>query len=120
MDTILYIYQFVIFFYAFSLVVIYSALAILAFFKLRQLVAQKSSDTQRIFRESPFIPGISIVAPAYNEEATIINNVTSMLTVNYPTFEVVIINDGSKDDRCNNHPTNFTQNIITGLVYVKM
>lgn len=98
MDTILYVYQFVIFFYAFSLVLIYSALAILAFFKLRQLVAQKSSDTQKIFRESPFIPGISIVAPAYNEEKTIINNVTSFLTVNYPTFEVVIINDGSKDD----------------------
>lgn len=98
METFLYIYQFVIFFYAFSLVVIYTALAILAFFKLRQLVAEKSTDTQRIFRESPFIPGISIVAPAYNEEATIINNVTSFLTVNYPTFEVVIINDGSKDD----------------------
>lgn len=98
MDTILYVYQYVIFFYAFAFVVIYTVLAILAFLKLRQLVAQKSSDTQKIFRESPFIPGVSIVAPAYNEEKTIINNVTSMLTVNYPTFEVVIINDGSKDD----------------------
>ncbi len=98
MDTILYVYQFVIFFYAFALVLIYTMLAILAFLKLRQLVAQKSSDTQKIFRESPFIPGISIVAPAYNEEKTIINNVTSFLTVNYPKFEVVIINDGSKDD----------------------
>lgn len=98
MDTILYAYQYLIFFYAFSLVVIYSTLAILAFFKLRQLVAKKSSDTAKIFRESPFIPGISIVAPAFNEEKTIINNVISMLTVDYPTFEVVIVNDGSKDD----------------------
>ena len=98
MDTFLYAYQFLIFFYAFAIVVIYTLLSILAFLKLRQLVAQKSSDTQRIFKESPFIPGISIVAPAFNEEKTIINNVISMLTVNYPLFEVVIINDGSKDN----------------------
>jgi cellulose synthase/poly-beta-1,6-N-acetylglucosamine synthase-like glycosyltransferase len=98
MDAILYAYQYVIFFYAFSLVVIYTTLAILAFYKLTQLVAKRSSDTEKIFKESPFIPGISIIAPAFNEEITIINNVISMMTVNYPIFEVVIVNDGSKDD----------------------
>jgi cellulose synthase/poly-beta-1,6-N-acetylglucosamine synthase-like glycosyltransferase len=97
MDTILYGYQYLIFFYAFSLVTIYTTLAILAFYKLTRLVEKKSSDTEKIFRESPFIPGISIVAPAFNEETSIINNVISMMTVNYPTFEVVIVNDGSKD-----------------------
>ena len=50
MDTLLYVYQYVIFFYAFSLVVIYTSLAILAFYKLTQLLAKKSSDTERIFR----------------------------------------------------------------------
>jgi cellulose synthase/poly-beta-1,6-N-acetylglucosamine synthase-like glycosyltransferase len=46
---------------------------------------------------SPFSPGISIIAPAYNEEKTIIDNVNSLLTMNYPQYEVIIINDGSKD-----------------------
>lgn len=98
MDVIIYAYQYLIFFYAFSLIIIYATLAVLAFHKLTKLVAKKSSDTEKIFSESPFIPGISIVAPAFNEEKTIINNVISMLTVNYPTFEVVIVNDGSKDN----------------------
>ena len=98
MDAIVYVYQFIIFFYAFSLIIIYTTLAILAFYKLTQLVAKRSSDTEKVIRESPFIPGISIIAPAFNEEKSIINNVISMMTVNYPTFEVVIVNDGSKDD----------------------
>ena len=98
MEFIIYIYQYIIFFYAFSLVVIYASLAVLAFYKLTQLIAKRSTDTQRLFEESPFIPGISIIAPAFNEEKTIINNVVSMMTVNYPTFEVVIVNDGSKDN----------------------
>jgi len=98
MDAILYGYQYIIFFYAFALVLLYTTLAVLAFTKLRGLMAIKSSDTEKIFKESPFIPGISIIAPAFNEEKSIINNVVSMMTVNYPKFEVVIVNDGSQDD----------------------
>ena len=49
-------------------------------------------------KKSPYTPGISIVAPAYNEEKTIITNVQSLLSLDYPDFEVVIVNDGSKDD----------------------
>lgn len=40
---------------------------------------------------------MSIIAPAYNEEQTIVDNVNSLLAQEYPKFEVVIINDGSKD-----------------------
>ncbi|WP_225974277.1 glycosyltransferase [Arachidicoccus ginsenosidivorans] len=47
---------------------------------------------------SPLAPGISIIAPAYNEGVTIIQNVRSLLTLNYTNFEVIIINDGSTDD----------------------
>ena len=53
--------------------------------------------TIEILRDSPYTPGISIVAPAYNEEKTIITNVKSLLNLDYPDFEVVIVNDGSKD-----------------------
>lgn len=98
MEIIIYAYQYLIFFYAFSLIAIYTSLAILAFYKLRKLQSQKSSDVEKVFRDSPFIPGVSIIAPAFNEEKTIINNVISMLTVNYPLFEVVIVNDGSQDN----------------------
>jgi cellulose synthase/poly-beta-1,6-N-acetylglucosamine synthase-like glycosyltransferase len=42
-------------------------------------------------------PPISIVIPAYNEEATIVTSVQSMLQLRYADYEVVVVNDGSKD-----------------------
>jgi cellulose synthase/poly-beta-1,6-N-acetylglucosamine synthase-like glycosyltransferase len=43
-------------------------------------------------------PPVSIVASAYNEAATIVGSVRSLLQLNYPEFEVVVCNDGSTDD----------------------
>jgi hypothetical protein len=42
-------------------------------------------------------PPISILVPAYNEEASIAASVRSMLQLAYSEFEIVVINDGSKD-----------------------
>jgi len=42
-------------------------------------------------------PPISIVIPAYNEEATIVTSIQSMLQLRYADYEVVVVNDGSKD-----------------------
>ncbi|MET3290555.1 UNVERIFIED_CONTAM: biofilm PGA synthesis N-glycosyltransferase PgaC [Brevibacillus sp. OAP136] len=47
---------------------------------------------------SEYVPPISILVPAYNEELTIIENVRSLLSLNYPRYEVIVVNDGSKDD----------------------
>lgn len=41
---------------------------------------------------------ISILVPAYNEGVTIINGVHSTLALQYPIYEVIVINDGSTDD----------------------
>lgn len=43
------------------------------------------------------LPPLSILVPAYNEEATIVGSVLSFLTLQYPQHEVVLVNDGSKD-----------------------
>lgn len=47
---------------------------------------------------SNYAPPVSIVVPAYNEEPTIAESVRSLLTLHYPLHEVVVVNDGSKDD----------------------
>ena len=42
-------------------------------------------------------PSISVLAPAYNEAATIAESVTALLALHYANLEVVVINDGSRD-----------------------
>lgn len=44
------------------------------------------------------IPSVTIIAPAYNEGLTIIENVKSLLSIQYPYFELILVNDGSKDN----------------------
>lgn len=44
------------------------------------------------------LPTISIIAPSYNEENSIVENIRSLLLLNYPSVEVIIVNDGSKDN----------------------
>jgi cellulose synthase/poly-beta-1,6-N-acetylglucosamine synthase-like glycosyltransferase len=44
-----------------------------------------------------FEPGISLLAPAYNEETTIAGSIRSLLQVTYAEYEVIVVNDGSKD-----------------------
>jgi len=46
---------------------------------------------------SPYELPVSILVPAYNEEATICASVRSMLQLEYPELEVIVINDGSGD-----------------------
>jgi len=43
------------------------------------------------------LPSISIIAPAYNEESTIVESVNSLLNIRYPDFEIIVVNDGSPD-----------------------
>lgn len=44
------------------------------------------------------LPSVSIIAPAYNEEKTLIQNINGLLNIKYQDFEIIIVNDGSKDN----------------------
>ena len=47
---------------------------------------------------SDFEPPVSLLVPAYNEAATVVASVRSLLQLRYPQFEIIVVNDGSKDD----------------------
>ncbi len=41
---------------------------------------------------------ISLVVPAYNESVSIVTSVKAMLQLEYPQYELIVVNDGSTDD----------------------
>ncbi|HEX2603217.1 MAG TPA: glycosyltransferase [Oxalicibacterium sp.] len=66
------------------------------------LFALERQGQERILAELPQVysglePPISVLVPAFNEEATIAASVRSMLQLSYSEFEIIVINDGSRD-----------------------
>ena len=43
-----------------------------------------------------YVP-VSIIVPAYNEEVTVVETVQSLLSLDYKLYEIVVVDDGSKD-----------------------
>jgi cellulose synthase/poly-beta-1,6-N-acetylglucosamine synthase-like glycosyltransferase/peptidoglycan/xylan/chitin deacetylase (PgdA/CDA1 family)/spore germination protein YaaH len=43
------------------------------------------------------LPAVSIIVPAYNEEVTAIKTIQSLLKTEYPAFDIIFVDDGSKD-----------------------
>ncbi|QPJ66743.1 MAG: glycosyltransferase family 2 protein [Candidatus Nitrohelix vancouverensis] len=76
---------------------IYIFLIVLAFFAIRKYLKLVQLVELKSVFQSPFSKPISILAPAFNEEASIVNSVNSLLQLEYPLYEVVVINDGSTD-----------------------
>jgi biofilm PGA synthesis N-glycosyltransferase PgaC len=54
-------------------------------------------DAQDEVQDGP-LPPVTVLVPAHNEEAVIPHSVPAMLAMDYPEFEVIVIDDGSTDD----------------------
>ncbi len=76
---------------------LYLLFCVVAYVQLRQHRRRWTARELDAVMRSPATPGISIVAPAYNEEATLAESVRSLLLLNYPQFEVIVVSDGSTD-----------------------
>lgn len=65
--------------------------------------AWKLYDQDRMRRiknelKHPFYFPVSVLVPAYNEEVTILDSVESLLNLDYRLYEIIVVDDGSKDD----------------------
>jgi len=63
--------------------------------RYRKSVPVQGLDT---LMNSPTTPPVSVIVPAYNEAANIVETVTSLLRLDYPSHEVIVVDDGSSDD----------------------
>lgn len=108
-DLIFYFYGYIVFFYSMGLIISYVILMWLAEIGIfRKKRGPLNLYTQQIIDSSPYSPGVSVIAPAYNEERIVVDNVRSLLDQDYPTFEVIIVNDGSTDKTLERLVENFS------------
>ncbi|MCI9843496.1 glycosyltransferase family 2 protein [Flavobacterium pectinovorum] len=84
--------------YAILIMSSYLILAYLSTKALRSYLKKNSFVDYEVLLTSEFAPKLSLIAPAYNEGFTIEENVKSLLSLNYNNYEVIVVNDGSKDN----------------------
>ena len=75
----------------------YLVLTVAGFWRTLQVFREVRRPDQRRLLRSPLTPPVSVLAPAFNEEANVVENVRSLLMLDYPLYEVILINDGSRD-----------------------
>src|SRR5918997_346477 len=96
-DTVLAWYAGFLLLYFFAINSYYLILTVAGFWRtLRTVLDVQRADHRRLLR-SPLTPPVSVLAPAFNEEANVVENVRSLLMLDYPLYEVILINDGSRD-----------------------
>jgi len=84
--------------YFFTINTFNTALVYLAYLNMRGTMRRSwVVQDKELFRHAALNSPISILVPAYNEEPNVVTNVHSLLSLNYQAFEVIVINDGSKD-----------------------
>jgi cellulose synthase/poly-beta-1,6-N-acetylglucosamine synthase-like glycosyltransferase len=65
--------------------------------QVRRRVAGHFVDDLDLIDDSDSTKPLTMVVPAFNEEVTIVDSVTNLIHCDYPRFEVVVVNDGSRD-----------------------
>ena len=95
------IYEIIIWFfllYSAAVFLIYTWIGLYAMGAVFRYKYYNTFTDYSIIAANPNAPTFSLIAPAYNEGMTIVDNVRSLLSLYYHNLEIIIVNDGSKDD----------------------
>ena len=76
----------------------YLVLLVSSLLEMRRHLLLIADESRHLLLSSTLSPTISILAPAFNEEATIEGSLRALLALQYPRLEVIVISDGSKDE----------------------
>jgi cellulose synthase/poly-beta-1,6-N-acetylglucosamine synthase-like glycosyltransferase len=95
-DIIMYYNHFVLYYFL-IIVSVYIVLNILSFRNISKYNRKtRFVEINEIFRQHKFKP-ITLVVPAYNEQNGIVENIRSLLQLEYPDYQLIVVNDGSND-----------------------
>ncbi|SDC41676.1 Glycosyltransferase, catalytic subunit of cellulose synthase and poly-beta-1,6-N-acetylglucosamine synthase [Pelagirhabdus alkalitolerans] len=95
--TILIHFNYFVLFYMIFVNAIYTLLFLVSIHALYIHRQKKKYWSYEDMLASNYTPPLSLIIPCYNEESTINDNVKALLSMNYREFELIIVNDGSKD-----------------------
>jgi cellulose synthase/poly-beta-1,6-N-acetylglucosamine synthase-like glycosyltransferase len=89
--------QFIVLLYFLGVNGWYLTLLVSSLLEMRRHMLVIANESRYLLLSSTLSPTISILAPAFNEEATIEGSLRALLALQYPRLEVIVISDGSKD-----------------------
>jgi len=98
LDIAILFFNYFVLFFASTVMLSYIILAIISATSLKSYLRRNKYVNYNVLLTAENIPHISLIAPAYNEGLTIQENVQSLLAIKYNNFDVIVVNDGSKDD----------------------
>lgn len=87
----------IIFIYMLLVIVSYSVMILLSLVQLRKEAKLDKYESDEEYLNYAYSKPVSIIVPAYNEEAGIVDSVRSLLSQRYPQLEVIVVSDGSTD-----------------------
>jgi cellulose synthase/poly-beta-1,6-N-acetylglucosamine synthase-like glycosyltransferase len=76
----------------------YLATSVFSFRALRRYSRRLNSLDVDELVSSAGAPPVTVIMPSFNEETNVIESVNSLLRLRYPEYEILVVNDGSKDD----------------------
>ena len=86
-----------IFLYMAVAILTYSIMLVMSAFQLRKRYKVDKHEDDDTFIDAFYSKPVSIIVPAHNEEAGILDNIYSLLNLRYPQTEIIIVDDGSTD-----------------------
>ncbi len=93
-----FVYWFVRFLFAAFWVAIILGLVRIAYLAVMAILEYFRSKKEKLILTESLTDKVSIIIPAYNEEVNAVKTVKNLLLQDYPDFEVIFVDDGSKDD----------------------
>jgi poly-beta-1,6-N-acetyl-D-glucosamine synthase len=77
--------------------IIFLGILLLRFFALLWFGYLQHAEADLTERPAAELPPVSVIVPAYNEEAVLDRAIESLLAMDYPTYEIIVVDDGSTD-----------------------